>query len=406
MTYKTAISVDRVGKQYYRGVPEQQHNSLRDQIAAGIGSMLKPRKAAEDGSGHFWALKDASFEIGRGENVGIIGLNGAGKSTLLKILSRIVTPTEGSARIAGRLGALIEVGTGFHGELTGRENTFLYGAILGMSRREVERKFDAIVAFAEMGEFIDMPVKRYSSGMYVRLAFGVAAHLDPDILLLDEVLAVGDFAFQKKCMDVAHQLQRRDATILFVSHNMFTIKAMCQRSIYLRRGKVVFDGSTDEALKLYDEDCRLAAPHWYYQEVDTPQVTITDVTMTDSDGTPKTIFDFGDRVRMRVRYNAPKPVLRPNFLFSFARSDDLLCCNFSSSLDGVDIERLDGEGEIELLTPPLKLVPETYRLTVSVYEQEFGRIVGAQMGATFHVRHPILAPTAFGVFHESGEWRV
>ena len=267
-------------------------------------AVVGPESAARD---TFWALQDASFDIARGENVGIIGLNGAGKSTLLKILSRITTPTVGYARVTGRLGALLEVGTGFHAELTGRENTFLYGAILGMSRAEVARKFDAIVDFSEIRDFIDTPVKRYSSGMYVRLAFAVAAHLDPDILLLDEVLAVGDVTFQRKCMDFARQLERKGSTILFVSHNMFSIKTMCQRVIYLKQGRIVFDGPTDEGLRLYESDSKLGPTPWFNPPRD-PSIVITDVELYGEHGEQKTMFEFGERMRVRICYRAFRPI--------------------------------------------------------------------------------------------------
>ena len=264
MNQDIVISAQRLGKRYRRGLGSERHNSIRDALAAGVSALIARSSIPEsEQRGTFWALQDASFDIARGENVGIIGLNGAGKSTLLKILSRITTPTVGNARVTGRLGALLEVGTGFHSELTGRENTFLYGAILGMSRAEVARKFDAIVDFSEIGDFIDTPVKRYSSGMYVRLAFAVAAHLDPDILLLDEVLAVGDVTFQRKCMDFARQFERKGSTILFVSHNMFSIKTMCQRVIYLKQGRIVFDGPTDEGLRLYESDSKLGPTPWF-----------------------------------------------------------------------------------------------------------------------------------------------
>jgi len=242
MSNDFAIKVENLGKRYKLGASGSQHDSIRDLIADKLGNLFRSGNARK---GEFWALQDASFEIASGENVGLIGLNGAGKSTLLKMLSRITGPSTGSATIRGRVGALLEVGTGFHPDLTGRENAFLYGAILGMSRQEVARKFDDIVDFAEIRPFIDTPVKPYSSGMYVRLAFAVAAHLEPEILLLDEVLAVGDLTFQRKCMEYAKKLQQRHATILFVSHNMHSIKTMCTRVIYLRKGRIVFDGPTD-----------------------------------------------------------------------------------------------------------------------------------------------------------------
>lgn len=205
------------------------------------------------GNEHFWALQDLSFNIRQGELVGIIGRNGAGKSTLLKILSRITTPSKGIVKIKGRIASLLEVGTGFHPELTGRENTYLNGAILGMSKHEIKRKFDEIVDFAEIQQFIDTPVKRYSSGMYVRLAFAVAAHLEPEILIIDEVLAVGDARFQKKCIWKMDEVGKQGRTVLFVSHSMATIAALCDRSILLKSGKIAFDGPTLEAISDYNE---------------------------------------------------------------------------------------------------------------------------------------------------------
>jgi lipopolysaccharide transport system ATP-binding protein len=405
MSRDIVISAEHLGKRYRRGARASQHNSIRDALAARVRSLIGSPPSANGGADTFWALKDVSFDIARGENVGIIGLNGAGKSTLLKILSRITTPTVGSARVTGRLGALLEVGTGFHAELTGRENTFLYGAILGMSRAEVARKFDAIVDFSEIRDFIDMPVKRYSSGMYVRLAFAVAAHLDPDILLLDEVLAVGDFTFQRKCMDFARQLEQKGSTILFVSHNMYSIKTMCERVIYLKHGQIAFDGPTDEGLSHYEADSRLAATSWFHP-TDNPSIEITEVTLLNEAGVPCTMFEFGDKARVRVRYNAHQPIEAPHFLFSFTRSDEVLCCNFSSWSDNVDIPRIAGEGAIELLTPPLKFVSDRYTVSVVVRQRGFQRILCAQIGAALHLRHEIFNADAFGVFHEPGEWRL
>jgi lipopolysaccharide transport system ATP-binding protein len=402
-----AISVRGLSKRYRRGKRGGDVTSFREAMQSGIAQLFRPgaNDDAKD-NGDFWALKNATFDIARGENVGIIGLNGAGKSTLLKILSRITTPTEGTGRVEGRLGALIEVGTGFHQELTGRENVLLYGSILGMTREEIESKFDAIVEFSEIADFIDTPVKRYSSGMYVRLAFSVAAHLDPDVLMLDEVLAVGDFTFQRKCLDFAHELERKGATILFVSHNMFSIKSMCQRVIYLKRGEVVFDGSVDEGLKRYEADCRLATAPWFHPEPGLPQIEVTSVEIMGENGQERSLFDFGERLRIRVRYNASDRIERPNFHFSLTRSDDLLCCNFSSISDGVEIDSVSGEGVVELLTPPLKLVSDMYTVSIAVRERSFRRILCAQTGGSFHVRHPIFEASVFGVMHEPGDWKI
>lgn len=261
-----AIRVSDLGKEYHIGELQQPHKRLGDQIAeAALAPFRRAAKIAR-GQGHgaaglderFWALKDVSFEIRPGEVTGIIGRNGAGKSTLLKVLSRITEPTTGEAEIHGRIGALLEVGTGFHPELTGRENVFLNGAILGMKRGEISRKFDEIVDFAEIDQFVDTPVKHYSSGMYVRLAFSVAAHLEPEILLIDEVLAVGDTAFQKKCLGKMGDVAGEGRTVLFVSHNMGLIQSLCQRGIYLQEGQVSTDGSITEAVGDYLRTLELA----------------------------------------------------------------------------------------------------------------------------------------------------
>ena len=237
----------------------ERYIALRDVIARNMHNlarktldMIRGRPIVQgDEVEEFWALKDVSFEIKSGDRVGIIGRNGAGKSTLLKILSRITEPTKGRVKIAGRVASLLEVGTGFHPELTGRENIFLNGAILGMTRREIQKKFDAIVAFAEVEKFLDTPVKRYSSGMYVRLAFAVAAHLEPEILVVDEVLAVGDFQFQKKCLGKMEEIGRTGRTILFVSHNMAMISSLCEKAIQLDNGELRAIGATDRVILGY-----------------------------------------------------------------------------------------------------------------------------------------------------------
>jgi lipopolysaccharide transport system ATP-binding protein len=252
-----AIAVHDLSKSYRIVTRRQRHPTLRFAIAESIGARARAltasgRKAArEDQRGWIWALRDVSLEIEPGEVVGIIGRNGAGKSTLLKVLSRITEPTEGYADIFGRVGSLLEVGIGFHPELTGRENIYLYGAILGMKKKEIERRFDEITDFAEIDEFLDTPIKRYSSGMQVRLAFSVAAHLEPEILLVDEVLAVGDLAFQKKCLGKMGGIASEGRTVLFVSHNMSVIQALCQRGIFLHDGRVEIDAPIDDAIGGY-----------------------------------------------------------------------------------------------------------------------------------------------------------
>jgi len=404
MTEDIAISVRNLGKRYRRNAGPK-HNSLRDVLQEKLTTLLtlglkRPKKD------YFWALSDANFDIKKGENVGIIGLNGAGKSTLLKVLSRIVTPTTGEARITGRLGALLEVGTGFHPELTGRENTYLYGSILGMTRAEVTEKFDAIVEFAEIRDFIDTPVKRYSSGMYVRLAFSVAAHLDPDILLLDEVLAVGDSAFQRKCMNFARSLEKKGSTILFVSHNMFSIKTMCQRVIYLKKGKVVYDGPTNEGLKMYENDSRLKDAYWFHRDDQEQAITFTEASVVSPGGVDTGVIDHGDRITFKLRYKANRRIEKPYIRLSIDREDDLHTMTFSNSADKFDIPYLEGEGELTVTTAPIMLTSDFFIANIAVRENGHGKLLAAQIIGHFHVRHHSLSSTAYGVVHQPGEWRL
>jgi lipopolysaccharide transport system ATP-binding protein len=253
----TVIRLENIGKHYRIGTAREAYKTLRETLTKAAG--LPFRGSSQNLHGHptgsskrtFWALKDVSLEVNHGEVVGIIGRNGAGKSTLLKILSRITEPSTGIGKINGRIGSLLEVGTGFHPELTGRENVYLNGAILGMRRAEIARKFDEIVGFAEVEQFIDTAVKHYSSGMYLRLAFAVAAHLEPEILLVDEVLAVGDAAFQKKCLGKMQNVADRGLTVLFVSHNMAAVQALCSRGIVLSQGRIIRDAPVTDAVRSY-----------------------------------------------------------------------------------------------------------------------------------------------------------
>lgn len=255
----TVIKVENLGKKYIIGHQQERHTTIRDALAdkfkylkSKLGSSSVKKKTTAVGKDkEFWALRDVYFEINEGEVVGIVGHNGAGKSTLLKILSRITEPTMGKVNIRGRVASLLEVGTGFHPELTGRENIFLNGAILGMGRKEINKKFSEIVAFAEVERFIDTPVKRYSSGMYVRLAFAVAAHLDPEILLIDEVLAVGDIEFQKKCIGKMENVAGSGRTVIVVSHNMSTVKALCSQALLLEKGRIKEWGLVDQVVSKY-----------------------------------------------------------------------------------------------------------------------------------------------------------
>lgn len=271
----SVIYVENLSKRYIIGHQKQEgYTTLRDTLANGAkrftDNLRHPFAAPENDPTHeeFWALKDVSFDIQQGDRVGIIGRNGAGKSTLLKILSRITEPTSGRVSIKGRVASLLEVGTGFHPELTGRENIFLNGAILGMSKAEIKKKFDEIVAFAEVEKFLDTPVKRYSSGMYVRLAFAVAAHLEPEVLIVDEVLAVGDAQFQKKCLGKMREVGQEGRTVLFVSHNMVALKSLCEKAIWLNAGSVVENGRAEDVVSNYLQNSAPVNTHQVWDDLE------------------------------------------------------------------------------------------------------------------------------------------
>ena len=306
------IRVENLGKKYIIGHQKRErYTALRDVLADGAKSLgrqiLKPfgERMPDPGTEEFWALKDVSFEIKQGDRVCIIGRNGAGKSTLLKILSRITEPTTGRVAIKGRVASLLEVGTGFHPELTGRENIYLNGAILGMSKAEIKSKFDEIVAFSEVEKFLDTPVKRYSSGMYVRLAFAVAAHLEPEILVVDEVLAVGDAKFQKKCLGKMGEVATQGRTVLFVSHQMSAIENLCSRTIVLRFGEVSFDGNTKSAVNYYLKDLEEHTKNIKFAELKrsgTGELQITGFSVENIYGEPLVSVSCGEEIVLVFHY--------------------------------------------------------------------------------------------------------
>ncbi|HEX8736664.1 MAG TPA: ABC transporter ATP-binding protein [Pyrinomonadaceae bacterium] len=297
------IKVENLSKLYYLG-GGARHNSLRDAVMSFVRKPLKTKETHE-----LWALKDLNFTVGDGETLGIIGHNGAGKSTLLKILSRITKPTSGAAEIHGRVASLLEVGTGFHSELSGRENIFLNGAILGMRRGEIERKFDEIVDFAEIEKFIDTPVKFYSSGMYMRLAFAVAAHLEPEVLIVDEVLAVGDMAFQKKCLGKMDEVSKSGRTVLFVSHNLGSLAQICQKGLLLHKGELLAEGGIEETVSRY-LDFAQSEKQFKLEALDAAKdMQFTEAFITNKDGLVTNILphdeefflDFKVRIRQIVK---------------------------------------------------------------------------------------------------------
>ena len=314
-----AIRVDNLSKQYRIGAQQAAYRTIRETLVDGFQAPFRRTGRLLRGQAHgaadlqeaIWALRDVSFEINRGEAVGIIGRNGAGKSTLLKILSKITKPTRGRVEIHGRVGSLLEVGTGFHAELTGRENVYLNGTILGMRKREVDRKFDEIVAFAEIEKFLDTPVKHYSSGMYVRLAFAVAAHLEPEILLVDEVLAVGDVAFQKKCLGKMSGVAKAGRTVLFVSHNMEAVQRFCGRSLLVESGRVIRQGPSVEVVQEY---LRTGAPKGENRFTDrtvrsgTGSAQCIRVRILDEDENVSGSIPMGRGLSMELEFQCNRPI--------------------------------------------------------------------------------------------------
>ena len=299
-----AIRVHDLGKRYRIGAARQRSDSLRDALMSGMRSLLRPSlsREARDAAETIWALRQVSLEVKHGDVLGLVGHNGAGKSTLLKILARITDPTEGEVEIHGRVGSLLEVGTGFHPDLTGRENTFLSGALLGMRRREIRRKFDEIVDFSGIGAFIDTPVKRYSSGMYMRLAFAVAAYLETEILLVDEVLAVGDAEFQKKCMGKMGDVARQGRTVVFVSHNLAALQRLCPGSVLIDHGKVIAAGPTSDVVRRYLRLGDDPVLEWRRPSPATGASWFDRVWLSNAAGNAVSAVATGDRVRIGIDF--------------------------------------------------------------------------------------------------------
>jgi lipopolysaccharide transport system ATP-binding protein len=312
---KPAIEVQGISKQFQLGTRADGYRTLRESISGGLRRAWRGARGRREKAGDlFWALKDVSFTIRPGEVVGIIGRNGSGKSTLLKILSRVYEPTNGRAVIRGRLASLLEVGTGFHPELTGRENIYLNGSILGMSRQEIAREFDGIVAFSEIEEFLDTPVKRYSSGMYVRLAFAVAAHLEPEILLVDEVLAVGDLAFQRKCLGKMGEVARQGRTVFFVSHSMPAVEALCTRGLWLKNGVLHADAPARECVAAYvsqamgDADGARADLTAHPNRRADCRPVIRAIRTLDGDSREATLFPMGEALQAELTIASEVPL--------------------------------------------------------------------------------------------------
>jgi lipopolysaccharide transport system ATP-binding protein len=365
---ETAIKVENLSKKYIinhqKGL--SSNKSLRESIsntARSVGQTLlqssdkKNNQSRED----FWALEDISFEIKQGDRVGIIGRNGAGKSTLLKILSRVTEPTHGKIRIHGRVASLLEVGTGFHQELSGRENIYLNGAILGMGKEEIKRKFDEIISFAEVEKFLDTPVKRYSSGMYVRLAFAVAAHLEPEVLIVDEVLAVGDAQFQKKCLGKMESVAQEGRTVLFVSHNMQAISTLTCNCIFLRNGKLMMKGSTQSVISEYiSHGLKTDLTYQDSSVGDIPKITSVEILTSEANNT----HSHGKPLEVNFEIYTPYSINNATLAFQIFNQHDQAIVHFWVPASQIQLCQNKGFQRIKCKIPKLRLFMGKYSMTV------------------------------------------
>lgn len=364
----TAIEFESVSKKFV--MHHERPRSFQEMI---IGLLNLERGK---GSEEFWALKDVSFEVPKGETLGLIGPNGAGKSTTLRLIARILEPTSGRIVVDGRVSTLLELGAGFHPDLTGRENVYLNGSILGLSKREMDKKFQSIVSFAELDPFIDVQLRYYSSGMYVRLGFAIAAHVEPDILLVDEILAVGDQAFQIKCLDRMRELQRRKVTILLVSHNLHMVQNFCSQAILLHRGAVRASGRPGEVVSRYlgeiaaAEEVSLGEERLPRNRWGTREVEITRVTFLDVEGRESQAFQTGDTMIVRIEYQAPRRVERPVFGVAIHRRDGLHITGPNTRSTGYPIDAVEGRGEIDFIVERLPLREGVYQFTVAVHDYD------------------------------------
>jgi lipopolysaccharide transport system ATP-binding protein len=372
MSSDKIITVENLGKKYslrHRG--NEPYTTLRDVLTDRAKNLFRWNGNRTPTTDDFWALKNVNFEVTRGEVLGIIGRNGAGKSTLLKILSRITEPTVGKIHIKGRVAILLEVGTGFHPELTGRENIFLNGAILGMSRAEIRKKFDEIVAFAETEKFLDTPVKRYSSGMYVRLAFSVAAHLEPDILVVDEVLAVGDAEFQKKSMGKMGQVAGEGRTVLFVSHNLAAISALCERTIWLDQSMIACDGENQDVVRRYLGSLRVTRQTWTRDESDVSEnPVVLDAVRVISPGSDKSGLPFDEPIAVETTYRITREAKNACVFARVSDANGLIVFTSweSDTTTSLETFRQPGEYSSCCTIPRSLLRPGKYEVSVGLFE--------------------------------------
>ncbi|MCP9493826.1 MAG: ABC transporter ATP-binding protein [Pyrinomonadaceae bacterium MAG19_C2-C3] len=394
------LEFNRVSKRYL--VPEEEA-----QVAAGSNRLLSKLKSLRKSHKEFWAVRDVSFQVARGEALGIIGHNGAGKSTVLKLIAGITSPTAGEIKINGRLAALIEVGSGFHPELTGRENIYLSGTILGMSRREITSKLDLIIDFAGVREFIETPVKRYSSGMYVRLGFAIAAHLDPDVLLLDEVLAVGDAAFQTKCFEHISRMREEGKTIVFISHDLHAVESLCSRTILIHRGELVANGAPREVIAEYAEvSSRFTQSTAEVVEgtIMSKEAAITSLSFESAEGANH--YRTGAPLVARITYTASEPIADVKFGVYFYAENGELHSQFTTEWDGERIDLEPGIGTLTFLCPALSLQRGIYYADAAIIKRDAADGVVIDWQPQRVILCVDFGKTVRGMFYMPHEWHL
>ena len=395
------LTFDRVSKKYKIYAEPNEEKS-------GNALVNKLRSRFTNHSQEFWALKDVSFTVERGEALGIIGLNGAGKSTILKLLYNITTPSKGEIRISGKLSALIEVSSGFHPELTGRENVYLNGSLLGMRRREIRNKLDSIVDFSGVGDFIDSPVKRYSSGMYLRLGFSIAAHLDPDILLLDEVLAVGDAAFQAKCIQRIAQLRKEGTTIVFVSHNLGAVDSLCDRTLLIKEGQIYKSGATHEVISAYEDMLLRLSPKGRAARAESsasPAAEIVSLKVFDAEGRNTTMFATGDKMSIQVELNVHRRIEDAIVEIYFNSVFGNLHTHFSTENGDQRLHLEPGPAIIEFTCPEITLEVASFEVEGGIRRRgsAVSDFIDRKPGAVLNVGR---GKPVHGVYYTPHKWRV
>jgi lipopolysaccharide transport system ATP-binding protein len=405
---KPVIQFANVSKRYNLGMTR---TSLPSVVSQWAGQMLRGNSKTSADRKYHWALKDVSFELEKGQSLALVGPNGAGKSTVLKLLAKITNPTSGKVNVDGQLSALIELGAGFHPDLTGRENIYLNGTILGLTYKDIQKRYDEIVAFSEIEEFIDTPVKRYSSGMTVRLGFAVASCIEPDILLVDEVLAVGDASFRQKCIERIKTLLSNGTSLIFVSHDMGLVRAVCERAIYIDHGQVQSTGTSGEIIDQYNqilERRRIEKMNLSDHGAGDAEggVEVTKVEVLSSDGQPVREI-YGDKpVEVRVQYTAYKNLGKSNAIVLIYRSDGLMCCNIRSYLDGYPMSIEKGQGEYSVKLEPLQLFGGMYYVTTWIMNADDSDGIAYGASEWFEVKNHTPGREAhIAVFEPNRKWK-